>query len=316
MVTGDITVNSRNDTHVTFKNCAPFSTCKTKIDDVFIDEANHIYIAMPMYNLIEYSGNYSDTLGGLSQFKRDKVPDNNAYLGVDNNVIFNSQSFKYKTALARKAEDENNVNSFVKNTKIVVPLKYKINFLRSLEIALISCKIHLESNCTEDCILSSAGDSAKIKITDAKFNAPVITLSTKDNVHFTKQLNNGFKSSVYWDNYQSIPAKVIHKGNDIYIKIVFVLVYVIAANAANNKLDTQNNRKYFLLRAQIEKYNVLIDGGNFYDHPIDDLIKQYDEVKKLSTGPGDDYTTGCLLDYAYFKDTYTLIRVDLINKIL
>ena len=60
-VTGDITVNVNNGIHVAFKNCAPFSTCKTKINDVFIDEANHIYIAMPIYNLIEYSDNYSNT---------------------------------------------------------------------------------------------------------------------------------------------------------------------------------------------------------------------------------------------------------------
>ena len=60
-----------------------------------------------------------------------------------------------------------------------------------------------------------------------------------------------------------------------------------------------------------KNYNVLIDGRIFYDQPINDLIKQYDEVKKVSTGYGDDYTTGCLLDYAYFKDNYRLIAVDL-----
>ena len=61
LVTGNITVAANNNTDVAFKNCAPFSTCTTKINDVFVDEANHIYIAMPMYNLIEYSDNYSDT---------------------------------------------------------------------------------------------------------------------------------------------------------------------------------------------------------------------------------------------------------------
>ena len=55
----------------------------------------------------------------------------------------------------------------------------------------------------------------------------------------------------------------------------------------------------------------MIDGGNFYDHPINDLKKHYDEVRKVSTGKGDDYATGCLLDYAYFKDNYRLIAVDL-----
>ena len=49
----------------------------------------------------------------------------------------------------------------------------------------------------------------------------------------------------------------------------------------------------------------------FYDQPIHDIIKQYGEVRKVSTGYGDDYTTGCLLDYAYFKDNYRLIAVDL-----
>ena len=78
LVTGDITVNAANNTDVAFKNCAPFSTCKTEINDVFIDEANHIYIAMHMYNLVEYSDNYSETSASLWQFKRDDVCANNA----------------------------------------------------------------------------------------------------------------------------------------------------------------------------------------------------------------------------------------------
>ena len=81
---GNITVNADNNTDVAFKNCAPFSTCTTKINDIFVDEAIHIFIAMPMYNLIEYSDNYSDTSGGLWQFKRDDVPANNADLTIDN----------------------------------------------------------------------------------------------------------------------------------------------------------------------------------------------------------------------------------------
>ena len=77
------------------------------------------------------------------------------------------------------------------------------------------------------------------------------------------------------------------------------------------KRAQKNNRKYFLPRGEIKNYNVLIDGRNFYDQPINNLIKQYDEIRKVSTGYGDDYTTGCLLDYAYFKDNYRLIAVDL-----
>ena len=98
---------------------------------------------------------------------------------------------------------------------------------------------------------------------------------------------------------------------------LFVLAYVIDAHAVNNEADIKNNKKYFLPRGGIKSFKVLIDGRNFYDKPINDLIKQY-EVRKISTGQGDDYTTGCLLvlyayllNYAYFKDNYRLIDVDL-----
>ena len=57
-------------------------------------------------------------------------------------------------------------------------------------------------------------------------------------------------------------------------------------------------------------YNVLIGGINFYDQPINDQIRKYDEIRKNATGQGDDYTTRCLLDYQYFKDHYRLIAVD------
>ena len=73
------------------------------------------------------------------------------------------------------------------------------------------------------------------------------------------------------------------------------------------------NRKYFLPRVEVKNYNLEIYGRNFYDEPINDLIKQYDEVRETSTGQGDDYTTGCLLGFAYFEKNYRLIAADL-NK--
>ena len=184
---------------------------------------------------------------------------------------------------------------------------------------LINSKVHLELNWIENCILSSVGNSAKFEITDAKLHVPIVTLSTKDNVNLTKQLSEGFKRFAYWNGYQTKPVKVIEKGNNIYellnasfqgVRRLFVLAYVIAASPANGEADIKNNKKYFLPRGEINNYNALINGRNFYDQPINDLIKQYDEVKKVSTGQGDDYTTGCLLDYAYFKDNYRLIAID------
>ena len=104
LVTGNTTVNAANDIDVVFIGCEPFSTCKAEINGVFAGKTNHIYIAMPMCNLIEYSDNYSDTSGSLWEFKRDDVPVNNVDLTIDN-----SQSFKYKAALVRKTADHNDL---------------------------------------------------------------------------------------------------------------------------------------------------------------------------------------------------------------
>ena len=91
---------------------------------------------------------------------------------------------------------------------------------------------------------------------------------------------------------------------------LFVLAFDNTENG-NKKVERDSYRKYFLPRVNIANYNILIDGRNFYDQPINDQIKKYDEIRKIATGKGDDYTTGCLLYYQYFKDHYQLIAVDL-----
>ena len=90
-------------------------------------------------------------------------------------------------------------------------------------------------------------------------------------------------------------------------------MFVLAYNntTGNNQVSIDCFKKYFLPRVKLENYNIEIDGKKIYDPPIDDSIKQYDEIRKISTGQGDDYTTGCLLDFAYFEKNYKLIAVDL-----
>ena len=70
-------------------------------------------------------------------------------------------------------------------------------------------------------------------------------------------------------------------------------------------------KKCFLPRVKIENYNIKIDGRIFCDQPINDSFKQHDEIRKISTGKGDDYTTGCLLDFVYFEKKCRLIAADL-----
>ena len=132
------------------------------------------HIIFTVHNLIEFSDIYSDTSGSLWHFKRDEPPDNIANPDFANNNL-NSQSFKYKEALVGKTSCHVNPNSFVKNTKIFIPLKYLSNFWGSLEMPKINWKVYLELNWTEYCIFSSAGDSAKFKIIDAKLHVPIVT---------------------------------------------------------------------------------------------------------------------------------------------
>ena len=300
---------------------------------------------MPMYNLIEYSDNYADSSGSLYQFKRNESPMNDAESSL-NVALDNSASFKYKASLLVKAYDADGNDRLLKNTKTVVPLKYLSNFFRSLEMPLINCKIHLELNWNNDCVMHGAdayagGDNnnnnnnnnrgTTFQITSTKLYFPVVTLSTKDNVNVTKQLNEGFKRSVYWNEYKSKIEKKTADNNNVNnnrfpldtsfqgVNRLFVLAFNnttedVAANPINNTangVQRDSHRKYILPRVNITNYNVLIDGRNFYDRPINDQIKRYDEIRKIATGKGDDYTTGCLLDYQYFIDHYQLIAVDL-----
>ena len=106
-----------------------------------------------------------------------------------------------------------------------------------------------------------------------------------------EQLSNYFCKS----NNQETNIYELLRASFQGIKRLFILAYAIATNAGNNEAGIKDNNKYFLPKGKIENYNVLIDGRSFYDQPINDSIKQYNEVRKVSTGQGDDYTTGCLL---------------------
>ena len=151
---------------------------------------------MPVYNLIEYSDNYSDTSGSLWQFKRDEIEDVDLVVN-DNHISNNSLSFKYKS-------------SYITNrngVKIAVQLKYLSNFWRSLEMRLINCKVEFSLTSYENCVLSSEADNSIFAITDAKLYVPIVTLSAKDNPKLSKLLGKGFKRSIYWNKYKVIPDR-------------------------------------------------------------------------------------------------------------
>ena len=305
LVTGNIAVIwADNNTKVAFKNCAPFMKCRTETNETFIDETEH-NIAMPMYNLIEYSGSYSDTSGSLWQFKRDETEDVDLTVD-DNHIPNNSSSFKYKWGLIRNRN----------GVKIAVPLKYLSKVWRSLEMPLINCEVELSLTWDQNCVQSNLVGASNFTITDAKPSVPIVTLSTEDNTKLSKILSGGFKRPVYWNKYKIISNKTYCENDYIRefldasyqgVKRLFALAYRDSGGA--NRVTADFHRRYFLPRVKIENYNTEIDERNFYDQPINDLIKQYDEARKVSTGQGDDYTTGCLLDFPYFfKKLYTNCR--------
>ena len=195
---------------------------------------------------------------------------------------------------------------------------------------LINCKIHLELKWNDNCVMYGAdtcagGNNANdretiFQITSTKLYVPLVTLSTKDNVNLTKQLNEGFKRSVYWNEYKpKIETKTPDDSNVTRFPLdasfqgvnrLFVLAFSNTDNDAN-KVERDSHRKYFLPRVNVTNYNVLIDGRCFYDRDISDQIKKCDEVRKITTGFGDNYTTGCLLDRYYHLKQYHLNAVDL-----
>ena len=191
-----------------------------------------------------------------------------------NNLATNtSRSFKYKVNLLGDPNAVGNVAR--RDVKIVVPLKYLSNFFRSLEMPL-----------------------------------PVVTLSKED-----KDLR-----SIYWNEYKTKEQDEVANANVFkYISLdpslqgvnrLFIMAYD-NDNANANRSTRDGRTRYYLPTIDLNKYNVVIDGRNFYDNPIESDIEKYRELCEKRTGKGEDYPTGSLLDYNYFIKHYKLVAVDL-----
>ena len=284
-----------NNTRLALKNCAPFTKCNLEINDEHVDTAENLDITMPMYNLIEYSDNYQDSSATLYQYKRDEPPETNAINDLKTDT---SSSFKYKVDLLGNPVLDGNIAK--RSVKVVVPLKYLSNL-----------------TWKKECVLSTDNGNAVFVIDDTKMYVPVVTLSNKDNKDFTEQQNKGFQRSIFWNKYKT---KEINENADANLFKYINLdpsfqgvnrLFVMAYNRANGQPTRNGQRKYYLRRIDLEKYNVIIDGRNFYDNPIENDIEKYRELKKVMIGKGEDYTTGSLLDFNYFDKHYKLVAVDL-----
>ena len=177
-----------------------FTNCICEINNPQVDNAKDLDIVMPMYNLIDYSDNYSKTSESLWQYCKD-IPavDNNAIVDfTDNNL---TDSFNFKVKMTGQTGDNG-----TKNVEIMVPLSYLSVFWRSLELPLINCKVNLILTWSANCVIVStnvANQNATFTITDTKLYVPVVTLSIQDKAKLLQQLNSGFKRAINWDKYQN-----------------------------------------------------------------------------------------------------------------
>ena len=239
------------------------------------------------------------TTGSLWQYFRDEPDDN----------IQDSESFKSKKKITGKTPDDDNE----KDVEIMVSLlKYLSNFWRTLEMPLINCEVNLILTWSSTCVITNSNGAGTFELTDTKLYVPIVTLSTQENAKLLQQLKSGLKRVINWNKYLSKLESFRRNANLNYlVEPSFQGINRFFVLAFEGNTQRTSHSSYYLPNVEIKDYNIMINGENFFDQPIKNDKVTYENFRKIATGQGDDYTTGCLLDYSYFMDTYKMIAVDL-----
>ena len=157
----------------------------------------------------------------------------------------------------------------------------------------------------------------EFQITDTKLYVPVVTVPKENDKKLLEQLKSGFKRTVKWNKYRSQMTIQPQNNNLNYlidptftnVNRLFVLLFT-RDNAGDNR-DSFSH--YFVPNVEIKDFNVLIDGKSFFDLPVKSEEEAYEKIIEMSRN--NDYATGNLLDFAYFKEKYQLIAIDLVSKL-
>ena len=194
-----------------------------------------------------------------------------------------------------------------KNVEIMVPLKYLSNFWRTLQMPLINCEITLLLTWSASCVIVSTDNANQ----NTKLYVPVVTLSQQGNEELLEQLQSGFKRVINWNKYLSKPELLSQNANlNHLIEPSFQRINRLFVLAFENNTQRTSSKGYYLPNVEIKNYNVMMNREKFFHQPIKDN-KVTCENRKIATGKRDDYTTVCVLDYPYFRDSYQMIAVDL-----
>ena len=191
-----------------------------------------------------------------------------------------------------------------------VALKYLRNFRITLEM-----KINLILTWSITCFIIDnpiAGQERIFTITDTNLYVPIITLSIQDNAKLLQQLKSGFKRTINWNKYElKLTVQAQNQYLDSVINPSFQGVNRLFVLSFQNNGSRPSYTIYNLPLVEVNCYNVVIDGRNFFEQPVKNNFITYDNIWKIATGQGDDYTTGCLLDYNYFNSYYKMTATDL-----
>ena len=312
------------------KNNAPFVSCITRINGELIEDADDLDIVMSIYNLLEYSKNYRKTIGSLYNYYRDELSDDVDDNNFDNIKVVNSNTFKYKNKIKGNTYHvdacvqgyDGNKNG-TQEVELDIPLKYLGNFWRALNIPLISCEVSLELKWDKNCVITSlvqrdieggnrdnAPTGATLTINDCKLRVPAVTLSQDDKIKLLTNLKLGFKREIIWNKYRSqMTTEAVNNNLNILIDPTFTNVNRLFVLAHQNADDRQSFSQFYLPRVMVKDYNIIIDQLAFFDLPIKTEEEAYEKIIDISRN--NEYTTGNLLDYDYFKKHYKLLAIDL-----
>ena len=313
----------------------------TKINN---EDADDLDIVMPMYNLLEYGKNYRKAIWSLYNYYRDELSDDNDNDNFGNIKVINSEAFKYKNirntynvdstrvaaAGCRKPNPDYRANlSGTSNVILAIPLKYLGNFWRALNIPIISCEVSLELKWNKNCVITSiqreinldggntdAPTGATLAINDCKLYVPVVTLSKDDEIKLLTNLKSEFKREIIGNKYRSqMTTEAINNNLNILIDPTFTNVnrlFVLAFRQDN--IDRQSFSEFYLPNVTVKDYNVIIDKLAFFDLPIKTEEEAHEKI--IDIGRNNEYTTGNLLDYDYFKKHYKLIAKITLKNII
>ena len=174
---------------------------------------------------------------------------------------------------------------------------------------LINYKFSPILTWSSTCVITKSTGAGAFKVTDIKLYVPLIALSMQVNSQLLQHLKSAFKRVVNWNKYLSKPELLAQNLNNL-VEPSFQGVNRLFVLAFENDTQRTSHSCYYLPNVEIKNY-VMFNGENVFDQPMKNNKVTYENIRKYATDQGDDYTTGCLLDDPYFKDSYKMIAIDL-----